>query len=288
MRSWPALEIAAPDDLVQAALTDFDVAAIDDNAPDMWRVFFHTDDARAQAAASLRRQFNDLSVSAVDVPDEDWAARSQANLKAVRVGNIIVAPPWDVGRAEALPHTAVAPRGSSVAQGFNPAITIVIQPSMGFGTGHHPTTRLCLAHLQQLELRNQTVIDVGTGSGVLAMAASRLGATHVLAIDDDADAIQSARQNIDLNPGIEVTLGVVDVRRAVLKPFDVILANLTGGLLIASTPALLSLSAPKGRFILSGFMDSEEQNALAAFSSCAIEQRSQEDEWVCVTLLRAR
>src|ERR687897_2888415 len=116
MRSWPALEIAAPDDLVQAALTDFDVAAIDDNAPDLWRVFFHTHDARAQAAASLRLQFRGLSVSAVDVPDEDWAARSQASLKAVRVGNIVVAPPWDIG----------GPDGAS-------RVTIVIQPSMGFG-----------------------------------------------------------------------------------------------------------------------------------------------------------
>ena len=269
MRTWPALEIAAPDDLVQAALIDFDVAAIDDNAPDLWRVFFHTHDARERAAASLRRQFTGLSVSAVDVPDEDWAARSQANLHAVRVGNIIVAPPWDVGR-----HSA--------------PITIVIQPSMGFGTGHHPTTRLCLAHLQLLELRGQTVVDVGTGSGVLGMAASRLGATHVLAIDDDPDAIQSARENIDLNPGVEVTVGLVDVRRAMLRPFDAILANLTGGMLTAAAPALLALAAPRGLLILSGFLDSEERDVLAAFSPCTVEQRSQEDEWVCVTLLRSR
>lgn len=309
MRSWPALEIAAPDDLVQAALADFDVAAIDDNAPDLWRVFFRTHDGRDRAAASLRRQFTGLSVSSVDVPDEDWAARSQANLTAVRVGNIIVAPPWDVGRAEGdvdrakdLPHTAevphragvapptlgVAPHAPGVAQGFSPAITIIIQPSMGFGTGHHATTRLCLAHLQQLELRNQTVLDVGTGSGVLAIAASRLGATHVLAIDDDEDAIQSARENIDLNPGAEVTIGVVDFRRAMLRAFDLVLANLTGGMLSAAASALLTLAAPGGRLVLSGFMETEERDVLNAFSSSSIEQRSQEDEWVCVTLLRSR
>jgi len=274
VRTWPALEIAAPDDLVQAALIDFDVAAIDDNAPDVWRVFFHTRDARERAAAALRRQFNGLSVSMVDVPDEDWAARTQANLKAVRVGNIIVAPPWDVG-------------GELDGRPTQP-ITIVIQPSMGFGTGHHATTRLCLAHLQQLEVRNHTVIDVGTGSGVLAIAASRLGATHVLAIDDDADAIQSARENVDLNPGIEVTLGVVDFRRAMLRAFDVVLANLTGGALTASAGPLLALAAPRARLILSGFMDSEQEHVFAAYSSCGVERRSQEEEWVCVTLLRSR
>jgi ribosomal protein L11 methyltransferase len=267
MRVWPALEIAAPDDFVQAALSEFDVAAIDENAPDTWRVFFHTHDGRDRAAASLTRRFDGLSVCAVDVPDEDWAARSQANLAAVRVGNIVVAPPWDVGAA-------------------NAALTIVIQPSMGFGTGHHATTRLCLAHLQQLDLRNRTVIDVGTGSGVLAIAASRLGALHVLAIDDDPDAIQSARENVDLNPGTEVTLGILDFRRAMLRAFDVILANLTGGMLTAAAADLLRLSAPRGQLILGGFMTGEEQAVLGAFSPCAIEQRSQEDEWGCVTLLR--
>jgi ribosomal protein L11 methyltransferase len=276
MRTWPALEIDRPDDLVQAALTDFDVAAIDDNVPDTWRVFFHSAEARERAAAALRREFRNLSLSPVDVPDEDWAARSQASLTAVRVGGIIVAPPWDLGRTEAQPH------------GSSPAITIVIQPSMGFGTGHHATTRLCLAHLQALVLRNHTVIDVGTGSGVLAIAASRLGASHVLAIDDDPDAIQSARENVELNPGADLTLGVVDLRRARLRPFDIVVANLTGALLAAAAGAIQALAAPGGRLILSGFLEGEEETVVNAFSSCTIAQRSWEGEWVCITLLRSR
>ncbi len=267
VRTWPALEISGADDLVQAVLLDFDVAAIDDNHPDIWRVFFLTADARDRAAVALRERFARLTVAAVEVRDEDWAARSQARLRAVRVGNIVVAPPWDVGEVE------------------EPAITIVIQPSMGFGTGHHPTTRLCLIHLQQLDLHRRTAIDVGTGSGVLAIAASRLGATHVLAIDDDSDAIQSARENIDLNPGAEVTLGVVDVRRAMLRPFDVVLANLTGAFLTATAVRLQQLAAPGGRLILSGFPDAEGSSVLNAFASCTLERRSQEDEWGCVTLL---
>ena len=283
MRTWPALEIAAPDDLVQAALADFDVAAIDDNAPDVWRVFFHTDDGRDRAAAALREQFPHVTATPVDVPDEDWAARSQAELKAVRVGNLVIAPPWDVGSPEGLPHKSDVPE-RHVAQRFSAAITIVIQPSMGFGTGHHATTRLCLAHLQSLDLGGRSLIDVGTGSGVLALAASRLGASPVLAIDDDADAVQSARENVDLNPGVEVTLGIVDVRRAALRPFDVVLANLTGGLLVAASGPLLRLAAPGGRLVLSGFMDHEEHDVLAAFASCAVVTRSQEDEWVCVTV----
>jgi ribosomal protein L11 methyltransferase len=275
---WPAIEISRLDDLVQAALVDHDVAAIDEDSS---RVFFPTSDARDRALTNLQREFPDLTIFPVDVPDEDWAARSQATLKAVQVGNIVVAPPWDVGSAKRLPH------GDGVAQGFSPAITIVIEPSMGFGTGHHATTRLCLAHLQQIDIRNQTVLDVGTGSGVLAIAASRLGASHVLAIDDDPDAIESARQNLAMNPGADVTLGAADIRGATLRPFDVVLANLTGGLLQAIAATLQHLVARDGRLVLSGFMNSEESPVINAFVSCTVEHRSQEDEWICATLIRS-
>src|SRR5688500_1143761 len=102
MRTWPALDVgrlqAAPTtaDLLQAALTDFDVAAIDERSPDSWRVFFAMPAARDRAASALHAAFPDLTVDPIDVDDEDWAARSQADLRAVRVGRVIVAPPWDV------------------------------------------------------------------------------------------------------------------------------------------------------------------------------------------------
>jgi ribosomal protein L11 methyltransferase len=276
MRIWAALEISGLDDLVQAALVDHDVAAIDEDAS---RVFFRSSAARDRALADLGRDYPHLSVTPVDVPDEDWAARSQANLKAVHVGGIVVAPPWDIGESR-------LPIGDSITNHQSP-ITIVIEPSMGFGTGHHATTRLCLAHLQQMELRKHTVLDVGTGSGVLALAATRLGASHVLAVDDDPDAIESARRNVALNPGADVTLGVVDIRRATLRPFDIVLANLTGGLLQMIAATLQQLAARGGRLVLSGFMENEEAAVLEAFASCTVERRSQEDEWICVTLARS-
>jgi ribosomal protein L11 methyltransferase len=157
---------------------------------------------------------------------------------------------------------------------------------MGFGTGHHATTRLCLAALQELDLRGTRVIDVGTGSGVLAIAASRLGAADVTAIDDDPDAIQAATENVQLNAGVSVRLQTSDLRSADHGRFDVVIANLTGGLLVQAAAQLTELCASPGHLVLSGFMVSEELDVLAAYSSLRVCARAQEDEWLCVTLGR--
>ena len=303
-RYWPALEIQQADDdtrdLIQAFLTDFDVAAIDDNAPNVRVVFFHDSPERDRAESAVRAHFPAVALHGIDVPDEDWAARSQSALRAIQIGNIIVAPPWDVpGRLKPAPTDHVpgrlkpaptstrdmyATRDMYVGAGFSQPIVIVIQPSMGFGTGHHATTRLCLAALQQIDLRGRSVIDVGTGSGVLAIAARRLGATGVLGIDDDADAIAAAEANVALNRESRIALEVTDPRSSPIGQFDVVVANLTGGLLIAAAERLQSFAAPGGRLVFSGFMDHEEAEVLAAFGTCAVEARAQEDEWLCVVL----
>jgi ribosomal protein L11 methyltransferase len=263
-RTWPALQVAglsdAAGELLQADLLDYDVEAIDESAPEGWRIFFRTTASRDQALAHVRAAFPTATVAALAVADEDWAARSQAGLKAVTVGGVIVAPPWDV------------------------PLTIVIQPSMGFGTGHHATTRLCLRAMQRLDLHGKDVLDAGTGSGVLAIAASRLGAASVRACDDDADAVHAAWENLALNPGAVVTMLVGDVRTLDLEPAHLVLANLTGGLLIASATRLLSLTASRGHLILSGFQMPEVHDVTTAFAGAEVVERFEEDGWSCVTL----
>ena len=271
-RTWPAVvvsglaressstTIAHEAELLHATLANHNVAAIDEPSADQWRIFFNTEADRGHALTELRRGFPHLRADPMDVADENWAARSQENLRAVHVGRIIVAPPWDT------------------------PVTIVIRPSMGFGTGHHETTRLCLAALQQINLDRCKVLDVGTGSGVLAIAASRLGAEEVTGIDDDADAIQAAWDNLSLNPSAQVTLIVGNLKSTDLVPADTILANLTGGLLIPSAERLRKLTNAHGRLILSGFTADEERDVLAAFGAFTVEHRGEEGGWVCVTL----
>jgi ribosomal protein L11 methyltransferase len=272
-RSWPALDIHPVSELLPAALVDYEVSAVDERSSDDWRVFFATAGERDAAAAALRISFPELTVRSVDVPDENWAARSQASLRAVRIGNIVVAPPWD---APALPSGDRAQRDR----------VIVIEPSMGFGTGHHATTRLCLEALQQIEVAGHSLLDVGTGSGVLAIAASILGASRAVGIDDDDDAISAAQENLKLNPQAEVSLLVADLRSVDVGPADIVTANLTGGLLVAASRTLQDLVARDGRLILSGLMAVEETDVLAAYAPWRVEHRTEEDEWICLTVVR--
>lgn len=276
MRTWPALLVsglAASDagdgsraDLLSAFLTDYDVVAVEERSDDAWQVSFATASERGRAADGLRG-IAGLDVAEADIPDEDWAARSQANLRSVQVGRIVVAPPWDVPAAcETL---------------------VVIQPSMGFGTGHHATTRLCLDALQHLPLAGTTVLDAGTGSGVLAIAASLLGAASVIGVDNDPDAIAAAHENLGLNRGARVGFAVSDLRSCPTGPFDVVVANLTGGLLAAAAADLTGRTAARGRLILSGIMSSEADDVLSHYAGWTTAGRSEEDGWVCVTLERS-
>lgn len=287
MQTWPALELASltRPELVQAALADYKITAIDETSqPDAWRVVFTSAADRDAAATALVGQFPDLVVRSVELPDEDWVARSQATLKAVQIGSIIVAPPWDVPHTGRLRPLSPAEAG---ATGLRRPLVIVIRPSMGFGTGHHATTRLCLSALQQVPVQGRTVIDVGTGSGLLAIAASRLGASRVVAIDDDPNAIHAAGENLGLNRGADVTLRAGDLRSGARGPFDVVLANLTGALLRDAAVRLRDLAGPGAHLILSGFLRSDEADVLASFGGLAVKGRTEEREWLCVTLQHA-
>ena len=312
VRLSPALDLSfrAGDleliDLVTALLDDFAPAAIHETGPDEapdWRVFFAQAAMRDEAVAALSRAFpaDRLVIRTVDVPDEDWAARSQAGLRAVRVGRIVVAPPWDV------------------PQHAGDEAVLIIQPSMGFGTGHHETTRLCLSLLQEIDCRGRRVLDVGTGSGVLALAAAALGAMVVDGIDPDRDAIANAGENLALNPSLAraaaIRFSIGDLRGARsdlawpqrvreedrrggdahhakgapgAATADIVLANLTGTLLATAAPDLLARANPGAALVLSGYQHHEAGVVLAAFAGVTdvVTQRS-EGDWQAA-LLRVR
>jgi ribosomal protein L11 methyltransferase len=306
LASYPALDVRyepGPDtgtlhDLLYAALDPFEPVAIHEHdTGDGWRVFFRLPVQRDGARAALASELGDrlLELSPADVDDEDWARRSQAALTAIRVGRIIVAPPWDVPEHRSpepdranpesrIPDSGPASPGPRIP---NPDITIIIEPSMGFGTGHHATTRLCLELLQAIELAGKRVIDVGTGSGVLALAAFRLGASHVTAMDNDPDALQNARENFTRN-GAAASIIVIEADLSAVSsgPADVVVANLTGAVLQRYAALLRRLVRAGGTLIVSGFGPDEMDDVLGAFGApTAVSSR--EGEWAAAMLRMA-
>lgn len=264
MKIYPAVVVQRADpDLVAGLVDDFSPTAIEPRIDDV-RVFFTSTRDRDSAQLVLASHFE---VSPEEVSDDDWARRSQDNLQPVTVGAVTVV-------ANRPPNPRPSPSPSP--------LTMVIVPSMGFGTGHHVTTRLCLEALQTLDLHRRTVLDVGTGSGVLAIAAVLLGGLRAIGIDSDADAIQSSRDNLALNPGADnrVTFIEADLMGAPLPDADVVTANLTGAVLVRAANRLCAALRPGGVLILSGILAGERDDVRRAFHALPVVWEREEDGWV--------
>jgi ribosomal protein L11 methyltransferase len=259
----------ADPDLVAAIVDDFFPTAIEP-LDDEVRVFFTTARDRDAAQHALAARFD---VAPIEISDEDWARRSQENMLPVTVGRITICP-------SAVSATAGRPTATNPESPIPNPLTLVIQPSMGFGTGHHVTTRLCLEALQTLDLAGCDMLDVGTGSGVLAIAASMLGAAHAIGIDVDADALSSAHDNLALNPSARgVTFAEVDVARAPLPDSDLVAANLTGALLVRSSERIAAAVRPGGALILSGVLAHERDDVCGAFADMPVAWEREDEGW---------
>jgi ribosomal protein L11 methyltransferase len=282
MRQFPALDLAWPARPDEAEIERL-LAELDDDGPTALeerasgvRVFFGTPDARDRAAARARAADAGVSCAAVDVPDDDWAERSQAGLAPVVVGRVTVVPGED-------PKIS----GIRIPDIFGPTSEVLfIKPSMGFGTGHHASTRLCLALLQRIPLAGRRVLDIGTGSGILAIAAWRLGAAAAVGLDHDPDALTAARESVELNDATTgVSLVAADLTTGAIPgaPFDVVLANLTGALITREARAIARTIVPAGgHLIISGVMEDEEPPVTAALIDAGLVSvdRVQEQEWI--------
>ncbi|PWH20665.1 MAG: 50S ribosomal protein L11 methyltransferase [Ardenticatenia bacterium] len=221
--------------------------------------------------------------------ETDWAEAWKAGYHPFRVGRrLVIKPSWEVYHP--LPHERV----------------IEIDPGMAFGSGLHATTRLCLTLLEEHLHRGDTVLDLGSGSGILAIAAARLGAAHVLALDIDPEAVRIARDNVQRN-GLE---SMVLVHYGTIVPdgmlqcesppaassshpsgperWNIILANLLAATIIELASALARNLLPNGVLIASGMITEQSQEVSAALSAQGLEivaQRS-EDDWVALCARR--
>ncbi len=228
--------------------------------------FFSARGEAEEAAAALG-----LPGAIEELPDRDWGEAWKEGLGAFSVGRVFVRPSW---------VEAAAPAGS---------VEVVLDPGMAFGTGTHPTTSLCLGAIGRfLERRpGASVFDVGTGSGLLAIAARKLGAGRVVGSDNDPVAVAVAAENGARNGagGVEWTGAEVGQVRG---PFDLVVANILANTLVELAPALAAQVAPGGRIYLSGILAPQEEEVRAAFlgaglARAAAEER-REGEWSLLAL----
>jgi ribosomal protein L11 methyltransferase len=207
------------------------------------------------------------------VPEQDWSETWKAGLEAFTVGGVFVRPSWIEARC---------PEG---------AVEVVLDPGMAFGTGTHPTTSLCLAAIgAALRARpGARVLDVGTGSGLLAIAAARLGASRLVATDNDPVALDVAAENAARN-GVALELSPEPPER-LSGAFDLVVANILANTLVELSPGIASRLAPGGTLLLSGILAGQEDVVRDAYlaqdlARLAPDGDRAEGEWRLVALGR--
>ncbi len=213
----------------------------------------------------FRLASKDVTIHWVD--DEDWAEAWKKYFKPFSVGRIVVKPTWEE---------------------YEPAegeLIVELDPGMAFGTGSHPTTQLCLTVLQKLIKGGETVLDVGTGSGILAIAAAQLGASKVVGLDNDPIAVKIAQENVAaLSLGSTITIIQSASPNEVDTTADVVVANILAGVIVDMADALLAKMKPGGLLLTSGIIEDRAGEVDAALRQIGLEhlETLHSGEWVAM------
>lgn len=208
------------------------------------------------------------------VNEEDWANAWKDYYHVTHIGRrLVIRPSW----------REYTPRDDEVV--------LELDPGMAFGTGLHPTTRMCLEQVERLTRPGMRVLDVGTGSGILALAAAKLGASEVYCIDNSSVAVESAIANAaanNLSDRITVVLGVLDENEAqrMAGQFDLVLANIIARVIGSIAPQLAQVLKPDGLLITSGIIEERRHEAEQPLLSAGLQlvDRVMIDDWVTLVM----
>ena len=219
--------------------------------------------------ASSVAELGELQITPLGA-DEDWRDSWKQHFTLLRVGNnLVIKPSWI--EYEAKPGDVV----------------IDLDPGLAFGTGYHPTTYLCLEALEELVKPGHSVLDVGTGSGILTIAAAKLGATHVTAVDIDGHAVRAARKNFrrtgifDL---VHAESGSIPNNATRGRTYDVAVANISARGIRLVSPAIPDLLSSDGVFVASGIIIEQHDEAVAAIadSGLVVDEMRQREDWLTI------
>ena len=243
------------------------------------RVKFYVPDSE-EGQKQLRQYLaglEDHEPQTVSLREEDWATSWQKYYQPIPVGNrVYIVPDWM--------------RGEPVPDGRTP---LYLNPGLTFGTGAHPTTRLCLAALERSIRGGERVLDLGCGSGILSVAALRLGAASALAVDIDDKCRTAARENAGLNgigpDRLDILVGNLLTDRAAAEKigggYDLVLANIVADVIIALAPRVRGLLSPGGTFLCSGIIEGRADEVAAALNAAGLEIRTRREDngWYAFT-----
>lgn len=214
----------------------------------------------AARAAGLS-QVPDFEISWLE--EQNWVQLTQSQFDPIRVsGRLWIVPSW---------HESPDPE----------AINLILDPGMAFGTGSHPTTRLCLEWLERSVGAGCSVLDYGCGSGILAIAAARLGAARVAGVDIDPQAVEAARANAQRN---DVQAEFADSAQALAGEYDVVVANILSNPLRVLAPAICAHVRSGGRLALSGILREQAAEIVAIYAPwLSLEVADVREDWVCLS-----
>lgn len=218
-----------------------------------------------EAASALG--LNEIPEFAVEtVAEQNWVQLTQSQFDPIRVsGRLWIVPSW---------HETPDPA----------AVNLILDPGMAFGTGSHPTTRLCLEWLERNVSDGCTMLDYGCGSGVLAIAAARLGAGQVAGVDIDPQAVEAARANAERN-GVSALFA--DSAEPVAGEYDLVVANILSNPLRVLAPAICAHVRPGGRLALSGILREQADEIIAIYAQwMPLQVADMREDWVCLAGVR--
>ncbi len=224
-----------------------------------------------EAQRQLHSELPEARVEIVPLQDENWSEAWKRHVRPTRVGRVWVGPEWERENAGDAP------------------VQIVIDPGMAFGTGDHPTTAMCLAELDDAleKWPGSSVFDVGTGSGVLAIAARKLGAGKVIGNDIDPIAVQVARENAANNKAPDIEFTELPIER-IEGEYDLVVANLFSSVLCQLAPRIADRLAPEGRLMCTGILAPQTSEVQAAMEreELRFTGKRASGEWVLLTFER--
>jgi ribosomal protein L11 methyltransferase len=258
-------------DAVSAALFSLGAEGVHEDGD---RLVTHVETPReAQALeAAVRAADPAAAIETAVVPAVDWSVAWRERAVAHEVGRLTIAPPW-------------------LSEGLDPAATVIIEPAMAFGTGDHATTRGVIRLMQEVIRAGDTVADLGAGSAVLAIAAAKLGAARVAAIEMDDDAISNAEENVARN-GVGDRVKVIDGDATLLLPLvgpvRVVLANIVSSVLVQLLPVIAGSLAGDGVAILSGILEEERERMvwMLSLKGWRIVAEDREEMWWSAVISR--